>query len=185
MYEKFDLLTKLVIIYEFIIDIMHKQFLDTTSTCFIRLLNFLTNISSRILVHSDKFINIMKRTMAKKIKNLMSNFCCSIMSIILNLNEYNQKTNNNKFLTKFIIESDLDMIPLECVINYVNDKGLINRYNLIIENYKSFKKPKINEIISNSEYKARVNKENLCIICYSDDINALLLPCKHGNLFII
>lgn len=174
-------------IFEFLLLPYPSDFYKTSTLCFSRLSNFFKNMSSRILEKSfsDKFIQIIDMHRQGKSTEMFLKICFPIIGIILNLHKFE----SNEIFKKLFIDSDLDIQPLLNVINYIKpenrNKPQIIKYKTLLENYHSMKDKHYTKTMSDKEWYELESNEKICIICYSKEVNTVLLPCGHSIYILI
>jgi hypothetical protein len=188
MYENFNFLSEMSKILEFLLLLYPSDFYKTSTLCFSRLSNFLKNISSRILDKSFslKFIEITEMFKPGKSIEVFSRICHPIIGIIINV--HNKLDQNTEMLKRLFIDSDLDVSSLFNVLSYIKkenfDNPIINKYKLIVESYISAKGKNYSKTMSDKEWKELEANDKICIICYSNEINTILVPCGHRKFLL-
>lgn len=174
-------------IFEFLLLPFPSDFYKISTVSFSRLSNFLKNISSRIIEKSfsQKFIEIIEMFKPGKSSELFSHICYPIIGIILNI--HSQIDNKKEMLKKLFIDSDLDVPSLLVALNYINKNKISNidtsmsKYRQILEGYINEKGTTYSRTMSDKEWKELESNDKICIICYSNEVNTILVPCGHSK----
>jgi hypothetical protein len=180
-------------IFEFLLSSYPKEFFDVNSLSFSRFSNFLKNLSARILEKSyiTKFFKLVEIQRPGKSIETFNSLAYSVIGIFLNLNENKDNPKYGEFINTLISQNDFDVEPFMNVIETAKlEEGDIlikaNTFKDIIGYLSSIKLTKASKKMSEEEWEKTNKNENICILCYSNDTNRILIPCKHGNnlLFI-
>jgi hypothetical protein len=182
MNESFAFLCEMSKIFEFLLILYPSEFYKTSTLSFSRLSNFLKNISSRIVdkSYSQKFVDITEMYKPGRSIEIFSQICYPIIGIIINIHYLADK--KTEALKKLFIDSDLDVSSLINVLNFVKKNNIdssLNKYKMIIDEYISAKGI-FCKTMSDKEWKNLEENDNICIICYSNEVNTLLVPCGHS-----
>jgi hypothetical protein len=172
-------------IYEFLLILYPSDFYQISTLSFSRISNFLKNISSRILdnTYSKKFIEIIEMYKPGKSVDIFSQICYPIIGIILNIHYPADK--KTEVLKKLFIDSDLDVSSLLNALNFIkknNRESSLKKYKNILNKYILLK-GNICKLMSENEWKELEANDKICIICYSNEVNTILVPCGHSTLY--
>jgi len=179
-------LCDLMKILEFLLAAYPNEFIDTSTINFSRFANFLKNLSSRILDknYMEKLINFIEKFKPGTSNETFTNMAYSTIGKFINLNENKNMQNYENFIIKLVSPAEFDVEPFYKILYYLKETLNLNekeKYIQVIDSiskYKSTKEAK--KKMSEAEWEETVNKENVCIICYANDSDRILIPCHHG-----
>ena len=185
-----------LVLIEMMIKLNSGIFLNSKNLLYTSLLNFLTNISTRLYDTNSftKLKEILKYatsgsiTMTNSIyffNSYLKNISIPIISIILELNAKNAFEENTEFFNQ-ISSSDLiefnNFKNLTENIKEENFKNFLNKYDEIIDYLIETKKVKAKAKMTEEEWVESNKIEDLCFICYSNVMDTLLVPCGHSMI---
>lgn len=186
----YTLLTDLMKILEFLLIAYPYEFFDINNLNCSRLCNFLKNLSSRILedTYLDRFIKVVEKWLAGRGPHTFNPMALSIVGIFLNIDNNKQLPVYNDFIIKLIAASDFDLEPFYNVYERIERteelSTQIEKFKQILDEFALLKTKKAERKMTVEEWEEKTKNENMCIICYTNEINRLLVPCKHGNIII-
>ena len=175
------------IIFEFTVDNMRVLYEDTQNVEFKLLLNFIVNVSNRILdyVSVEKFTKLIVQEHNTIIKQLLSQLCNRVINMFLSLRK--QFEINSPFIKNFVSHNELNLLNFSYITELYHVKVLQNEPS----NLKAFNEY-INALLSLSselhvksaftpkDWEEIDKNDNICIICYENDITHHFVPCNHG-----
>lgn len=163
-----------------------------TNILFKFLLNFLVNISNRILDKKKDFI-LFNDKILKKDKHLlttMSEFFIDIINIFKDIKK--KFPDNSSPFIQGLLKHNQDL----CLMNYsyiiqLNNLNKLNikqdvicEFDKIIKDMiECTKKMKIKTFYTEKDWEDVDKNDNICIICYENDISHHFKPCGHGCCF--
>jgi hypothetical protein len=146
----YTILCDLMKIFEFLLTAYPNEFFDSKTLNYSRFVNFLKNLSSRILdkVYLEQLLKIFQVIKPLYGENIL-NMAYSIIGIFLNIEENKSNTKYPEFIKKITSLGDLDFEPFLDLYNIIalmkheNDvKNGINKYKEILESYIKIKTEK-------------------------------------------
>ena len=115
----------------------------------------------------------------------------SVIGVILNILKNKEKESFDLFLNKLTNITDLQIEPFLHVYEIISHFKIDSRLKESLETYKSFieymetkRIKKRDRTMSVEEWEATNKDEDLCIICYLNKANRVLIPCKHSKIII-
>lgn len=175
------------IIFEFTVENMRSLYEDTQNVEFKLLLNFIVNVSNRMLdyVSVEKFTKLIVQGHNSIIKLLLSQLCNRVIKMFLSLHK--QFDIHSPFIKNFVSHNELNLLNFSYINELYHEKVLQNEPS----NLKTFNEY-INSLLSLSselhvksaftpkDWEEIDKNENICIICYENDITHHFVPCNHG-----
>jgi hypothetical protein len=187
----YTILCELMTIMEFLLMAYPKQFFDINNLNCSRLINFLKNLSSRMLENSymEKLSKVFVKYKKANPTELMTQIVFPVIGLFLNIYNNSHLNNYNDFIFKLISATDFDVEPLYNIIEIVkkDDNILcdISKYREVLDNLSNLKTNKAEKKMSEEEWEEKTKNEKICIICYVNEVDKELVPCKHGKFFYI
>jgi hypothetical protein len=185
--SSYAFLCDLMKIFEFLLSSYPKEFFDVNSLSFSRFSNFLKNLSSRILDKNyvSKFFKLIEIVRPGKSIETFNTLAYTVIGIFLNLNDNKDNPKYSEFINTLVKQSDFDVEPFKNVFDTAKlqrgDAHFVEKFREIIVHLSSIKLTKATKKMSEEEWEKTNQNENICILCYSNDTNRILIPCKHGN----
>lgn len=190
MLFSYQILCDLMKILEFLLAAYPAKFFDVSNINFSRFSNFLKNLSSRILDKNyiDKLLNLIDKYKPGRSVETFSHLAYSVIGVMLNIGKNKDLQNFNEIISKLVSQADFDVEPFYNVLKYVKkndqiEQGLQN-YKDFIDFMSSLKLTKVEKKMSEAEWEEKVNREDICIICYVNVTDRVMLPCKHGKIIV-
>jgi hypothetical protein len=181
----YEMLCNLMKILEFLLAAYPNEFFDKNTINFSRFSNFLKNLSSRILdkVYIENLVKNFKEIY--KTNDPIPDLVNSVLGMFLNIKEYQNNPTFSEFSNKLSSLSDFDPEPFLNVLNYTKEDKEYTQYyekfKEIIELFKGLKSKKCEKKMTEEEWEATQRREFVCIICYVNEMDRMLIPCRHGK----
>lgn len=185
----YSIFCELMKILEFLLSAYPNEFFDIQTINFSRISNFLKNLSSRVLDKSyiEKLIQSVEKIKPGKSAAVFTQMANSVIGIFLNLDKNKNFSNFSEFVNKLVSQADFDVEPFLNVLTYVkseeNTKAGIEAYRSIIYGISSLKVNKVEKVMSEKEWEDKMQNMFICIICYVNEMNKVLVPCGHGKKY--
>lgn len=184
----FENLNDTSIIFEFTVENMKVFYEDTNNVEFKLLLNFLVNVSNRIL-DSNSIERLTKQIVNfhnNVISSLLNSFCTRIMIIFASLD--NQFNLQSPFLKNLVSHIELNLFNFTRMFELYQKKIITNNKPELYKTANNFLNALMN--LNNSlnvktsftpkDWEDIDKNDNICIICYENDISHHFVPCNHG-----
>jgi hypothetical protein len=185
-------LSDIMKIMEFVLLSYPDQFYDIKNINFSRFSNFLKNLSSRILDSNyfEKLTEIVKVYKPKEMKECIDPLVMSSVGVMLNAFPNKEDENVSEFVNKLVSLSDFDVLPFYNTLKHLDlHKGStepafedsIKTFKGILDFLAAKKSKKVEKKMTEQEWEETMKKENICIICYVNESDRVLLPCRHSK----